>query len=456
MDKVVLRTDTELILDRLTRLHPKSIDLTLGRTQRLLDRLGNPERALAPVIHVAGTNGKGSVIAFLRAMLMAAGHRVQTYTSPHLVDFAERIRLVDGEIAAEQLLAILDECEHVNAGEPITFFEITTAAAFLAFSRESADITLVEVGLGGRFDSTNVITKPRLTVITPISHDHHAFLGNTLAKIAREKAGIMKAGIPVVVARQPKQAREVIDAYARTLGVSFVAHARPARGQRGEHDWSVIPHGAGFELRFRDERHVLPQPVLKGEHQYQNAALAAVCLSLLEEYRIDPLAMEAGLQAAIWPGRLQRIRPRTLDQSLPEETEVWFDGGHNAAAARVLSSTLEDWQTSNPRPLFVIVGMIDTKNPRAFLTPLSRVATAVATVPIPGNSASRSPQALATIVSKLGVPVVATNSVADAIRGMATERAPFDRGNRAARILITGSLYLAPQVIGNQSGNAAA
>ena len=333
MSSAVPPTDTALVLDRLTRLHPKSIDLTLGRTQRLLGKLGNPERRLAPVIHVAGTNGKGSVIAFLRAMLLAAGYRVQAYTSPHLVDFAERIRLVDGEISAPRLLALLDECEQVNAGDPITFFEITTAAAFLAFSREPADVTLVEVGLGGRFDSTNVIAKPRLTAITPISHDHHAFLGDTLAKIAREKAGILKAGAPVVVARQPKRVRDVIDAHARKIGVQLVAQGLAPRHRPTRFDWSVDRRESGFDLRFKGSRQELPKPVLRGAHQYDNAAQAVVCLSLLDEFQVDPGTIAAGLQAASWPGRLQRIRPHTIDQRLPDDTEIWFDGGHNPAAA---------------------------------------------------------------------------------------------------------------------------
>jgi len=454
ISSAVPSTDTELILDRLTRLHPKSIDLTLGRTRRLLDKLGNPERRLAPVIHVAGTNGKGSVIAFLRAMLLAAGYKVQAYTSPHLVDFAERIRLVDGKIGAERLLTLLDECEQVNAGEPITFFEITTAAAFLAFSREAADVTLVEVGLGGRFDSTNVIAKPRLTAITPISHDHHAFLGNTLAKIAREKAGILKSGAPVVIARQPKQAREVVDAYAHEVGVPLVAHGLATRHHRAGFDWSVERRQSDFDLCFRGDRHALPQPVLRGDHQYDNAAQAVVCLSLLDEFQVNPEAISAGLQAASWPGRLQRIRPNAIDERLPDDAEIWFDGGHNPAAARALSATLKKWQISDPRPLFLIVGMIETKNPKAFLTPLSRLATAIATVPIPASPAGRSPQALAAIISKLGVPVVAANSVADALRGIAVGRSPFDGGKQAPRILITGSLYLASQVIGHKRGRS--
>ena len=449
-------TDTELILDRLTRLHPKAIDLTLGRTQRLLNRLDNPERRLAPMIHVAGTNGKGSVIAFLRSMLQAAGYRVQAYTSPHLVDFAERIQLVDGEITAKKLLAVLDECEHANAGQPITFFEITTAAAFLAFSREAADVTLIEVGLGGRFDSTNVVETPRLTAITPISHDHHAFLGTTLAEIAREKAGIIKSGIPVVLGRQPKRARDVIDNHARRLGAPVIAPSPHSPRRHSEIDWSIRRREAGFDLHFRDQHYALPEPRLAGRHQYDNAAQASVCVAMLNEFRVDQAAMTAGLRTANWLGRLQPVRGGVIGSLLPKDAEVWFDGGHNAGAARALNATLSDWQTIDPRPLFVVVGMIETKNPRAFLAPLAGLASAFATVPIPASAAGRSPKSLARIVARLGVPTVSANSVADALRNISAGRQPFERTNRPPRILITGSLYLAPQVLDDNRAPVAA
>ena len=437
---------TDLILDRLTRLHPKTIDLTLGRTQRLLDRLGNPERRLAPVIHVAGTNGKGSVVAFLRAMLQAAGYRVHTYTSPHLVDFRERIRMVEGEIATDSLLAILDECERVNAEEPITFFEITTAAAFLAFSREPADMTLVEVGLGGRFDSTNVIAKPRLTVITPISHDHHAFLGSTLAAIAREKAGIIKANTPVIVGRQPKYASTVIDSRARELNAPVFAHRRYKR-QRSEFDWSLDRRESGFDLQIGGKQLALPEPALPGDHQYDNAAQAVVCLSLLDDARLTQDVIAGGLQRARWPGRLQRIRDTALCRLVPKNSEIWFDGGHNVGAARALSTTLADWQSADPRPLFIIVGMIETKNPRAFLAPLADLARAVVTVPIAASTAGRSPQSLVAIFARLNVPAVTATSVSNALETIGRAQPPFDRIERAPRILITGSLYLAPEIL---------
>ena len=439
--------DTDLILDRLTRLHPKAIDLTLGRTQRLLTKLGNPERKLAPVIHVAGTNGKGSVIAFLRAILEAAGYRVQAYTSPHLVEFKERIRLAEGEIERENLLGILDECERVNAGEPITFFEITTAAAFLAFSREPADFALIEVGLGGRFDSTNVIERPRLTAITPISHDHHAFLGNTLAKIAYEKAGILKRGAPLVVARQPKRARDVIGRCAQSAGVPIIAQAMPSAQRGGAFAWSFEHTESGFELDFRGDRLALPKPALVGDHQFDNAAQAAVCVAMLDEYRVEPAALSEGLQSTAWPGRLQRIRPGTIDKRLPGDLEIWYDGGHNVGAARVLGRVLAAWQATDPRPLFVVLGMIRTKNPRAFLSPLTQFARGVATVPISASPAGRTPQSLAEMIMRLGVPALATESVAHALHHIATGHPPFEHGAPVPRILITGSLYLAPQVI---------
>ena len=439
-------SDTEAILERLTRLHPKAIDLTLGRTERLLARLGNPERRLAPVVHVAGTNGKGSVIAFLRTILQAAGYRVQAYTSPHLIDFAERIKLTDGQIEAKELRELLDTCERVNAGEPITFFEITTAAAFLAFSREAADITLVEVGLGGRFDSTNVIESPRLTAITPISPDHQAFLGRTLAKIAGEKAGIIKPGVPVVLAKQPKQARAAILEHARGANAPIIAHATRRR-RAAELSWSFTTGENGFGLRIGSDQITLPTPALVGAHQYANAAQAAVCAIQLQELRIDSEAITEGVRAAVWPGRLQRIYDGIPGGLRSSGAEIWFDGGHNPGAARALSRTLDLWQATDPRPLYVVVGMIATKQARRFLLPLAQRANAIATVPVASSTAGRPPTALAEIVAGLGTPVVVAESVAATLIAIDAARPPFVRGNRAPRVLITGSLYLASEVL---------
>lgn len=397
-------------------------------------------------MHVAGTNGKGSVVAFLRAILQAAGYRVQAYTSPHLVDFAERIRLASGQIGAAELREVLDICERVNAGAPITFFEITTAAAFLAFSREAADVTLVEVGLGGRFDSTNVIASPRLAAITPIGLDHRAFLGATLAKVAGEKAGIVKPGVPVVLAKQPRSARDPILERARTVGAPVVAHAS-GRGARDETSWSFAAREDGLTLRVGRDRLALPPPALAGAHQYANAAQAAVCALQLKELEVDRHAIAEGLRSAVWPGRLQRIHAGVPARLRSSGAEVWFDGGHNPAAARALARTLDAWQAADPRPLYVVVGMIATKPARRFLLPLARRADAIATVPVASSMAARPAPALAGIVAALGTPAMAMDSVAAALAAIAAARAPFTRGAGAPRVLITGSLYLAPQVL---------
>ena len=441
-----LGSSNDAILERLTRLHPKAIDLTLGRTERLLGKLGNPHRKLAPVVHVAGTNGKGSLIAFLRAILEGAGYRVQAYTSPHLIAFAERIRLADGQIGDTELGRILAECERVNAGEPITYFEITTAAAFLAFSQEKADISLIEVGLGGRFDSTNVITTPRLTAITPISLDHQAFLGNTLAKIAREKAGIIKPGVPLVLAKQPRRVRETLLKHSQEIAAPIIAHAADRDADVGC-TWRYLPGKVGFVLRVGADRVDLPPPALQGRHQQANAAQAAVCAKVLDEFQISDAAIAEGVSAAAWPGRLQRIRNGAIGPTLPGDPEVWFDGGHNAAAARALGITLDDWQALDPRPLFVIVGMIATKQARHLIRPLARRAQAMATVPIVSSAVSQPPSKLADIVASCGTPVVAVESVEAALKAISTAQPPFSASDRAPRILITGSLYLAAEVL---------
>lgn len=436
----------DAILERLTRLHPKAIDLTLGRTERLLGKLGNPHQRLAPVVHVAGTNGKGSLIAFLRAILEAAGYRVQAYTSPHLIKFAERIRLVNGQIGETELGKTLAECERVNAGEPITYFEITTAAAFLAFSREEADISLIEVGLGGRFDSTNVISTPRLTAITPVSLDHQAFLGNTLAKIAREKAGIIKPRVPLVLAKQPRRVRETILKHSQEAAAPVIAHAAD-RGADVGSSWRHSSGKGGFVLRVGADRVDLPPPALLGQHQQANAAQAAVCAKLLDEFQISDAAIAEGISTAAWPGRLQRIRNGEIGPTLPGDPEVWFDGGHNAAAARALGITLDDWQAVDPRPLFVIVGMIATKQARHLIQPLARRAQAMATVPIVSGAVSQPPSKLADIVASCGTPVVAVDSVETALKAISTAQPPFAATDQAPRILITGSLYLAAEVL---------
>ncbi len=450
------------ILDRLTGLHPKRIDLSLGRIERLLDRLGRPQDRLPPVVHVAGTNGKGSTIAFLRAIFAAAGARVHVYTSPHLVRFTERIVVAGREVEDAMLAELLEECEAANAGEPITFFEITTAAAFLAFVRVPADVTLLETGLGGRLDATNVVGAPALTAITSISCDHQDFLGGTLSEIAGEKAGILKPGVPCVLAAQPEAVAQVIRSRAAALHAPLL--------QEGE-DWSAEGAGDGRRLRFGIFNKVLapnfvarpgsgseraspgvsaldvldlPAPGLAGAHQWQNAGVAVACaLTLAGRFAIDEAAIASGLAAVRWPARLQRLSEGPLAALLPSGWELWLDGGHNPGAAEVLARQLVRW---GDRPCHLVFGMLRTKDADTFLASLAPYVASAATVGIPGEAASLSAEEARTAVSRHGIPAHAAASVDAALCSLA-ERRPAP-----ARVLICGSLYLAGSVLA-ENGN---
>jgi dihydrofolate synthase / folylpolyglutamate synthase len=423
------------ILDRLKVLHPKAIDLSLDRVWRLMAALGHPERSLPPVIHVAGTNGKGSTVATLRAVLEAAGHRVHVYTSPHLVRFSERIRLAGSIIDEAALAEILEEIERRNAGEPITFFEVTTAAAFLAFARTPADVTLLETGMGGRLDATNIIDRPLATVITPISYDHMQFLGTTLAEIAGEKAGILKRGVPAVTGVQPDEAQAVLTARAAAVG------AVPVR--RGT-EWQVEARDDGF--RYRGCRTVdLPRPSLPGRHQIDNAALAIATLDHIEALKVDDAAMRAGLAAVEWPARLQRLTRGPLPALLPPGAELFLDGGHNEAAGEILA----DWAKANhDKPLDVVFAMISTKSPEAFLAHLAPYARRLRAVAIPGEPLSLPADVTAAAAQKAGIR--------DAAAAASTEAAVADLVARAAggpppRVLVCGSLYYAGTVLAENS-----
>jgi len=419
---------TDAILKRLLRFHPKLIDLELDRVARLLDALGRPQDRLPPVIHVAGTNGKGSTIAYLRAMLEAAGKRVHVYTSPQLVAFRERIRLGGTLVSARKLNAALEACEIANGDEPITYFEITTAAAFLLFAEEQADYLLLEVGLGGRFDATNVIDHPLAAVITPISRDHTEFLGDTLGEIASAKAGIIKRGSPVIVARQEPEAMAVIEAEAQRLGVApFVA-------------------GSGFDgfaqrgrLVYQDEEGLLdlPLPALVGPHQVENAALAVATVRRLG-LPVDAEAIATGLRRAVWPARLSRLRGALTDY-LAEGQELWLDGGHNAAGAQALANALAEMNRTRPAPLVLVTGMLGTKDARAFFAPFAPLDPVVFTVPIPGEAAALPARALAGFAKGQGFSTEITRSVPAAL-----QKAAHIEG---ARIVICGSLYLAGHVL---------
>ena len=428
------RLSTGPILARLKQLHPRVIDLSLARIERLLERLGHPERQLAPVIHVAGTNGKGSTVAFLRAMLEALGFVVHAYTSPHLVRFNERIVVAGREIVDVSLCALLQACEAANAGDPITFFEVTTAAAFLAFARTPADFTLLETGLGGRLDATNVIAQPLITALTPISLDHQGFLGESIAEIAGEKAGILKAGVPCLSVRQPAAAAAVIAKRAAEVGAPLI--------WEGE-GWSAQPEGNGWVFTGRPpalpQRHLaLPAPALAGAHQIANAGLALACLYRLPGLTIDTGAIARGLARARWPARLQRLQAGRLSDLLPAGWELWLDGGHNPGAAQALARHVEGWRD---RPLVLVYGMLKTKDNAGFLAPLAGRAQRVLTVAIPREAASLDAQAAAAAARSVGLAAEACDSVRDALCRAAGS------GEPTARVLICGSLYLAGAVL---------
>ncbi len=424
---------TDLVLERLTKLHPKIIDLSLDRVWRLLEKIGNPERRLPPVMHVAGTNGKGSVIAYLRAMLEAAGKHVHVYTSPHLVRFHERIRLNGTLISETDLLQLLEECEAANGGTPITFFEITTCAAFLAFARLPADILLMEVGLGGRLDATNVIDRPLLTVQMPISFDHMQFLGHTLAAIAGEKAGIMKRGVPTVIAPQPPEAATVFDAKAKELGAEQYRHG---------HEWSVDVAGNAMVFRDAAGERRYPLPGLAGRHQVDNAGTAIACLKYLSQFGVDDRAITRGLRDVNWPARLQRLTKGPLAAALPAGWELWLDGAHNASGGEALALMASDWaKASDKLPLYLISGSLSTHDPLGLLRPLAPYVTEVRTVIVPGDHKTLPAEAVAESAQQAGIKAKPAADVNAALADIiASSKSP-------ARVLICGSLYLAGSVL---------
>ncbi len=404
-------------------LHPKVIDLTLDRVWRLLEALDHPERRLPPVIHVAGTNGKGSTQAMIRAGLEAAGKRVHAYTSPHLARFHERIRVAGELISEDYLTEVLDRCYAANGGESITYFEITTVAAILAFAETPADYTLLEVGLGGRLDATNVVD-PALSVITPISIDHTQYLGETLAAIAGEKAGIIKRGVPVVVGPQPDEALEVIEARAARLGAPVIAY--------GQH-WHVWEERG--RLVFQDETGLvdLPRPVLIGEHQIQNAGAAIAALRTLGYGEAE---CEAAMLNVVWPARMQRLRTGPLIDAAGA-AELWLDGGHNPAAGEMLAKVLESLRD---RPTHLICGMLNTKDVAGYMRPLAGLAASLTAVSIPGEAATLSADETAGFATGAGLEASTAPNVLSAVQAITTR-------DPDARILICGSLYLAGQVL---------
>jgi dihydrofolate synthase/folylpolyglutamate synthase len=480
---------SDRVLTRLMQLHPKKIDLSLGRIERLLAALGNPEERLPPAVHVAGTNGKGSTLATLRACLEAGGYRVHAYTSPHLVRFHERIRLAGQLIDEDALLALLEECERANHGEPITFFEITTAAAFLAFARVPADVVLLETGLGGRLDATNLLRRPAATAITPVSLDHQAFLGDTIAAIAGEKAGILKPGAPAIIGPQPDEAEMVIEARAAAIGVPLYRWQQEWRcdphpplagasgppspavrerdkpggrvsslsrtAEQGTDGGTVKPlaHTAGEGARARSVRagegvggmHYagsrwqldLPLPSLPGKHQLANAGAAIACLEQMPQFPLSPAAIAEGLRHIDWPARLQRLQRGPLIDMLPAGWELWLDGGHNPAAGEVLAEAAAGWRD---RPLYLIVGMLNTKDAAGFLAPLAARTQVLYAVTIPGEENPHPAAEIARSARAVGIAAQEAPSIETALRDIIRHAGP-------ARVLICGSLHFAGVVL---------
>ncbi|MBF9035984.1 bifunctional folylpolyglutamate synthase/dihydrofolate synthase [Rhodobacterales bacterium HKCCE2091] len=405
-------------------LHPKIIDLTLDRMWRILDALGNPQDRLPPVIHIAGTNGKGSTLAMIRAGLESTGARVHAYTSPHLVRFHERIYLAGANIDEDRLTAILDRCLDANGPDPITYFEITTAAALVAFAEEPADYTLLEVGLGGRLDATNVIADPRLTIITPVALDHQQYLGDTLGEIAGEKAGILKRRVPCIVGRQEEAALDVIEAKAARLGAPLIA--------RGQHWHSTEERG---RLVFQDETGLLdlPLPNLPGPHQVDNAGNA---LAALRALGMDETACEAAVTRAVWPARMQRLRHGPLIDLAPG-AEIWLDGGHNPHAGRALAEAL---RRMPPRPTHLVTGMLNTKDVHGYLAPLAPHVASLTALDVPGQAATLPAAETEAEARAAGFDASRADSAAEAVAAIAAT-------DPNARILICGSLYLAGEIL---------
>ena len=424
------------LLERLKALHPQSIDLSLGRIERLFATLGHPERRLPPVVHVAGTNGKGSLIAFVRAIAEALGKRVHVYTSPHLVNFHERVVLAGPDGAApiteDMLVDCLARAEAANSGELITLFEITTAAAFLAFAEVPADLLLLETGLGGRLDATNVVETPLATSITPISIDHVAFLGHTLAAIAGEKAGILKPGVSCIVGRQEEEALKVIEARAEEIGAPLQVFGR---------DFDVFEQHRRLIFQTALRLIDLPLPRLNGRHQIDNAgaAIATASVALGNALTVD--ALEQGLTHAEWPARLERLGDGALYQYFGDGTEIWLDGGHNPAGGQAIAHALAEFEERVPRAVHLIWGMMETKDAHAFIAPFKGLVERVYTVPVPDETNAFSAEALAEIAASEGFDVTPTGGVEHAL--MQSQAAL----GRPGRVLICGSLYLAGHVL---------
>lgn len=435
---VSAETTSDQVLNRLTQLHPKLIDLTLGRVTRLLAALGHPEQNLPPVFHIAGTNGKGSTSAFLQSMLEAAGMRVHRYSSPHLVEFHERIVLGGTPISEAALTELLEECERVNGGENITYFEITTVAALLAFSRAPADALILEVGLGGRYDATNVIEAPVATIITHIGYDHQHFLGETLNEIAGEKAGILKRGIPAIIAPQVPEAQTRIEREAAQVQASLYV---------GGQDWTAyIEHGR-FVYQDTDGLLDLPLPALVGAHQLENAGAAIAALRQTDMFSLSDDAVGKGLTEVQWPARMQHLKSGPLVEAAGPDAELWLDGCHNPSGGQAAAATLADLDEQHPLPLYLICAMQNTKDAIRFFENFRGLARQIYTFTAPDTDVAISARELAGMAHAAGLEAEPMVSLEAAV-GRAVGHADAETGE-APRILICGTLYLAGHVLRN-------
>ena len=431
------------LLERLTTYYPRAIDPNLDRTFRLVHDLGDPHLNLPPVIHIAGTNGKGSTLAAIRAIAEAAGMSCHVMTSPHLVRFNERLVLAGQEITTPELLDVLEEAERLNAGQETTSFELITAAGFLAFSRQKADLCLLETGMGGRLDATNIIAAPLATVITVISYDHTQFLGSTLKAIAGEKGAIMKKGAPSIIGPQTVEGLRdgVMDLFAdmaESIGAPLYRHG---------YEWSFEPTAQGFILHTGTDTYDFPRPNLLGAHQIANAATAAMTLLTIQSNLPKPVtatALDQGITHIRWPGRLQRLTKGPLSETLSEGWELWVDGGHNDTGGQVLAEQAALW-TADEKPLHLVMGMLNTKDPRVFLAPLSPHVASMHSVIIPDQPLSLSATELADlardVIKTLPTSVKAAETPLEAVQDIVAQ------SPRPGRILITGSLYLAGEIL---------
>ncbi len=434
----------QTVLDRLTTYYPRAIDPNLERTFRLLHDLGDPHLKMPPAIHVAGTNGKGSTVAYLRAILTAAGQTTHVMTSPHLVRFNERLVIAGDEIETPALLAYLEEAERINNGAETTSFELITAAGFLAFAHTEADISLIEVGMGGRFDATNVIPAPLASIITVISRDHVKFLGTTLDGIAREKAGIIKEKCPAIIGPQTAEGLSagVMDVF------TDIAAAHHAPLYRHGHEWSFDVLPDRFMLHAENNIYELPRPNLHGDHQIGNAATAAMALLTVLPSLKKPVplaALEHGLTHANWPGRLQTITKGPLAAVLPSVWELWIDGGHNDTGGQVMAAQARKWRIADGKPLHIILGMLGTKNPLEFVVPLAPFATSLTAITIPDQPLSLTADELEAAICGSNAYIVKADSVEHAVQQI------VQKNPQGGRILITGSLYLMGHILATHS-----